>query len=117
VSGGGVDYSTTEQDTGLKWIDGKTIYQKTINFGTLPNNNSKAVAHGISNLDYVVDYNGVFKNPNDTSNTFIKINHTSISSASYQAESYINLTSIILWCATNRSGYSGYFTILYTKTS
>lgn len=23
------DYSTTEQDTGLKWIDGKAIYQKT----------------------------------------------------------------------------------------
>lgn len=29
VGGGGVDYSTTEQDTGLKWIDGKPIYQKT----------------------------------------------------------------------------------------
>ena len=25
----GVDYSTTEQNTGLKWIDGKDIYQKT----------------------------------------------------------------------------------------
>jgi len=27
--GGGIDYSTNEQDTGLKWIDGKPIYQKT----------------------------------------------------------------------------------------
>lgn len=27
--GSGIDYSTTEQDTGLKWIDGKPIYQKT----------------------------------------------------------------------------------------
>lgn len=26
---GGVDYSTTEQDTGKKWIDGRPIYQKT----------------------------------------------------------------------------------------
>lgn len=26
---GGVNYSTTEQDTGLKWIDGKPIYQRT----------------------------------------------------------------------------------------
>lgn len=25
-----LDYSATEQDTGLKWIDGKTIYQKTV---------------------------------------------------------------------------------------
>lgn len=30
--GGGVDYSLTEQDTGLKWIDGKTIYQTTFSF-------------------------------------------------------------------------------------
>lgn len=28
--GGGVNYSTTEQNTGLKWIDGKDIYQKSI---------------------------------------------------------------------------------------
>ena len=28
-SGGGIDYSTTEQDTGLKWIDGRPIYQRT----------------------------------------------------------------------------------------
>lgn len=25
-----IDYSTSEQDTGRKWIDGKPIYQKTI---------------------------------------------------------------------------------------
>lgn len=29
ASGGGVDYSTEEQNTGLKWLDGSTIYQKT----------------------------------------------------------------------------------------
>lgn len=27
---GGVDYSTSEQDTGLKWIDGKNVYQQTV---------------------------------------------------------------------------------------
>lgn len=32
IGGGGVDYSTTEQDTGLKWVDGRTIYQKTYVF-------------------------------------------------------------------------------------
>ena len=25
-----INYSTSEQDTGLKWIDGKTIYQKIL---------------------------------------------------------------------------------------
>ena len=29
---GGVNYSTEEQDTGLKWVDGRTIYQKTFAF-------------------------------------------------------------------------------------
>lgn len=29
-SSGGVDYSTSEQDTGLKWIDGKNVYQQSI---------------------------------------------------------------------------------------
>lgn len=31
-TGGGVDYSLTEQDTGLKWIDGKKIYQTSFSF-------------------------------------------------------------------------------------
>lgn len=34
-SGGGIDYSTSEQDTGLKWIDGKTVYQKTYQYSSV----------------------------------------------------------------------------------
>lgn len=30
--GSGINYSTNEQDTGLKWIDGKSIYQITYDF-------------------------------------------------------------------------------------
>ncbi len=41
---GGVNYSTTEQNTGRKWIDGKDIYQLTIDCGesglTIPNGTS-----------------------------------------------------------------------------
>ena len=53
---GGIDYSTTEQDTGLKWIDGKTVYQKTVSIGTLPNTNQANVPHLISNIEvyYVI---------------------------------------------------------------
>lgn len=29
--GGGVNYTTAPQDTGLKWVDGRTVYQVTIN--------------------------------------------------------------------------------------
>ena len=31
TGGGGIDYSTEEQDTGIKWLDGRKIYQKTYN--------------------------------------------------------------------------------------
>lgn len=30
-----INYSTTEQDTGLKWVDGKSIYQKTFYIASL----------------------------------------------------------------------------------
>jgi hypothetical protein len=41
AEGGSINYSTTEQDTGLIWIDGKKIYQKTYSL-TLTNNNPQA---------------------------------------------------------------------------
>lgn len=43
---GGVSYSTEEQDTGLKWIDGKSIYQITIdleNAVTVPQNTETSI--------------------------------------------------------------------------
>ena len=37
-SGGGINYSLTEQNTGLKWIDGSDIYQKTVTFSQIGGN-------------------------------------------------------------------------------
>ena len=55
---GGANYSTDEQIVGT-WIDGKPIYQKTVDCGTLPNTAYKTVAHGISNLDTVLKAWGI----------------------------------------------------------
>lgn len=41
----GVEYRTTERYLG------KPVYVKAIDFGELPNNSAKSVAHGISNMD------------------------------------------------------------------
>ena len=51
--GGGINYTTAEQDTGLKWIDGKTIYQKTVDVGSMPDTTptTKFVAHGVTGID------------------------------------------------------------------
>jgi hypothetical protein len=53
IGGGGVDYSTTEQDTGLKWIDGKIVYQKTIVYTNI------SVDLTNLNIDEIVDIKGV----------------------------------------------------------
>ena len=50
---GGIDYSTEEQDTGLKWIDGSPVYQKTISIPSLAFTTD--IPHGISNYKQVVD--------------------------------------------------------------
>lgn len=53
-------YSTSEVDTGATWIDGSTIYKKTINFGALPNNTNKSVPNGFADgvIDKVVKIEG-----------------------------------------------------------
>lgn len=51
-------YSTSEQRVGT-WVDGKPIYKKTVNFGTLPNASAKHVDHNITNLDHFVKAEGI----------------------------------------------------------
>ena len=46
------DYSTSEKMIGT-WVDGSPLYQKTIEFGALPNAAEKSVAHGISNISQI----------------------------------------------------------------
>lgn len=53
-----ITYSTTEHVVG-SWIDGSPLYEKTIDFGTLPNNSTKEVAHNITNLNHVLDVKGM----------------------------------------------------------
>ena len=48
----GVEYRTTERYLG------KPVYVKVVDFGVLPANAKKAVAHGIDNLGYVLAYSG-----------------------------------------------------------
>ena len=60
VGGAGLDYSATEQDTGLKWIDGRTIYQKTIS-GTMDVGSPTTTAHGITDLNLPISIVGVIQ--------------------------------------------------------
>lgn len=114
-----MDYSTSEQDTGCKWIDGKPIYKKTINFGALPNATVKDVAHGISNLGEVVKLEGLIKNNTNAANPEwqnVPLVYRG-SDSTYNAATLVNLTSVRFNCTQDRSHYSAYVTIWYTKTT
>ena len=110
----GGNYSTSEVDTGFTWIDGKHIYKKTISFGTLPNSTTKSVAHGISNLDMIVDSSFVAK----SSSYYITIPAPSTSSLSNNVVWYISGTNINCSTGSNQSSYTeSYVTLWYTKTN
>lgn len=54
------EYSLQEKPIGI-WIDGKTIYRKTLPITLIANTNRTEVYHGISNLDNVISYKGFMR--------------------------------------------------------
>ena len=57
-----IHYSFYEQIIGT-WVDGNTLYRKTINFGQLPANSQKTVQHGITNLGIITKLYGTAIRP------------------------------------------------------
>lgn len=104
-SGTPLSYSTTEKNTGATWIDGKTIYKKTINFGSLPNNTSKQVSHNITGISRVIKIEAFMY---QGSNSWF-IPYAAISGVSVEG-SYILINS-----TANLTAYSSYVTVYYTK--
>lgn len=115
VGGGSHSYSETEQEVGT-WIDGSPVYEKVVDLGALPNNTTKNVAHGISNLGLVISAVFVAK---DTSGQYIQMPFTVAKDGyiNYQVSVYLTSTNIVIEAGSNRSTYSGYAILRYTKAS
>lgn len=114
----GDNYSTTERVIGT-WIDGKPLYQKTFDFGALPNSALKDVAHGIANVAMIWVYDGFCYQPNG--DYFAQLINTAPVSgtADNKGEWYFGCSSTYIRCLTaqDRSNYSAYVTLRYTKTT
>ncbi len=107
-------YSTDEKMIG-QWTDGKPIYQKTISCGALPNNNSKSVAHGISNISKVIRVNGYSFRTSDS--TLMPIPFVT-GNGTTQVGVIITGTNIIIDVSSDRSAFTEtYVTLQYTKTT
>ena len=110
------DYSTTEHKIGQKWIDGKDIYEKTVDCGTIPNATTKTIAHNISNLDKIIGYRGYAKNPNN--GVCVNLPYTYYDGSSFKAlVVYTDSTNITIRTVENLSVYTeSYLTLQYVKT-
>ena len=109
-------YSTAEVKTGGKWIDGKPIYRKVVDFGALPNATIKGVSFDNINADTFVKIEGIAMN---NSGSAVTIPFADTSAATQSIAIFINSSSVsISTGATNRSDYTKcYITIEYTKTT
>lgn len=109
------DYSTTEIDTGKKWIDGKPIYRKVIDCGNLPNATNKSVSIGYSmnQINIVRLYGTARENTGYT----IPIPHVSSGQSGSQVQCEISTNGIYLRTGTNYSNLYCYMVLEYTKTT
>lgn len=107
-------YSTEEAAWGV-WIDGKTIYRKTVDCGSLNGQASKNVNHGISDMDKVVHMEAIWLTPTAYGTT------PSVSSSGVQRSYfYVTPTTIVLQADSASSNFAAsnvnyYVTLYYTK--
>lgn len=108
------NYSTSEVDTKVKWIDGKTIYKKTFSF-TLDNADSTTVNHGISDFGLLIKFEGTVvqssaKNvpiPRTLTDTNYQVGLEGVTTTSFE----IDVGS------SGPRGKQAYMTLYYTKSS
>ena len=105
-------YSTDEQRIGT-WIDGKPIYRKVIDTGSLPNTDIKTINHNISNIDNIISIHGWAYRSSD--NVFLPLPHVANNTAisCYSTKNRIEITTYA-----DRSSFTVSYIILeYTKTT
>ena len=110
------NYSTEEQVVGT-WIDGRLLYQKTINLGSLPNSTTKTINHNISNIDLSTTMcEAMIYYPSSNYATYLPRVHDS--DVKNQIFYEINNTSITIYSRNfNASGFTGMITLKYAKTT
>ena len=120
-SGGGAvnNYSTTEQRIGT-WIDGKPLYQITVDCGTLPNTTYKNIQTNVSNVKDIINIKGTCYSSSGFWRSIPKIQDDSTNYTVVPQISFDNNKMIVQLLGRggdNTSFISSYVTIQYTKTT
>lgn len=110
------NYSLSEQDTGLKWLDGRTIYTKLLSLGPLPNSTTKSVPHGISNLDFMISMYGAAKD--STAGFTYPLPYVTINALANCIQLYVQGANIVINVGSNRTTATvAYILLTYVKTT
>ena len=111
------DYSTSEQDTGVKWVDNRTIYKKTIDWGWMPNNARVDKDHQIPNNCLTVNIEAMAYRPDGYA--MHTMPYMAVGGTTYDTVFMADGTTGKLSIATNsdRSGWKAYVTVYYCKPS
>ena len=107
-------YSTTEQKIGT-WTDGKPLYRKVINCGSMPNSTTKFVNTDLNAAN--VNIIKIYGSARNTTGTTIPLPFFHVTSASGIMISFETDGTIALQSNVNRSAFSGYIVLEYTKTT
>jgi hypothetical protein len=104
-------YSTEETAIGT-WIDGSTLYRKVILVDALPNNTTKSVDTGISNIAVMINLRGMANNGQYFSPIpYVATNATNVFAITYRADT----NKVRITTASDKSEYSAYVVMEYTK--
>lgn len=105
------EYSDTEKKIG-KWIDGKNVYRKVVDFGTLPNNALKQVPHNI-NMSTPISARGiVYDYDNEQIFTIPSYN-----SANSTIAIWLDMNNICIYTSSDRTNKYAKVILEYTKTN
>lgn len=104
-------YSTTEHKVGT-WIDGRDVWEKTVDCGSMPIT-SKTVSHGVSSPALIWVENGFFY---DSVSGYSGQFNMASNTLGSQANIWVSSTDIEIWTGTDRSNCDKvYVTIRYIK--
>lgn len=109
-------YSTNEQVIGT-WVDGKPLYRKVLNFGSLPNAGTKDISVGSTNINQVIDLRGFAFN---SAGATMPLPYPHNSNVTQNVTmSYSGGSNGVIYVATesDRSSFSAYVIVEYTKTT
>lgn len=105
-------YSTTERVVG-EWVDGSTIYEKTVYIAALPNATTTEYETGLSNITPIsFDNILIFQSGNTSKAPYLNMNSTVWIAIQFNANG-----KIYFGTNTNQSSTSAYVTLRYIKSS